>query len=167
MSARALLLSYCGLWAATVAGALLALAGAPLVTLGFPHDALDAGVATATRLLAHNAAVALWPLALVALGWPALGGAGLLADGLIAAHLLAHGLLVGSAVAQHPDTWRFLPNLPLEWLAIATPAAAWLHARTRLGTSVTSPVELAGIATACLAALAGAAVIETYLVPVT
>ena len=106
----------------------------------------------------------LWPLALVALGWPELPGARTAGDLLIAAQLLAHGLLIGTAIGQHPQLWRFLPHLPLEWLALAIPAAAWLTARTRPARPSRRRVPL--VAGAVLAALAGAAAIETYLTPV-
>jgi hypothetical protein len=169
MTARAVTITYAALWAATGAGAALTLAGIQLATTSAPRDALDPGAGTAVGLVAHNAAVALWPLALVLLGWPALPGVRRVGDGLIVAQLLTHGLLVGAALGEHHDTWRYLPHLPLEWLAIAAPAASWLTARTaRLSHPVmrrrVEPV-LAGAGV--LVVLLGAAAIETYLVPVT
>ena len=48
-------------------------AGAAITDPGdVPHDALAAPPRTALALLAHNAPVALWPLALIALGWHAI-----------------------------------------------------------------------------------------------
>jgi hypothetical protein len=155
---------YLALWLATAAGAALASAGVRLVVARAPRDALQPSLDTASGLLAHNALVALWPLALVAIGWPALAGARLVGDALIAAQLLAHGLIVGSALAQHPDMWRYLPHLPLEWLALAIPAAAWLTTRAHPARPAATTVAVA--AGACVAALLCAAALETYLVPV-
>jgi hypothetical protein len=169
MSARALGGSYAALWAATIAGAALARLGLDLAHVEPPHGAgLDPTVTTVGELVSHNTLIALWPLALVAIGWPALAGVRVLGDAVIAAQLLAHGLLVGSALGQHPHLWRYLPHLPLEWLAIAIPAGAWLTARSsrprRLATTTATGVLV--VAIAALAAVAGAAAIETYLVPV-
>jgi hypothetical protein len=170
MSARALACSYAALWLATIAGAGLAAVGARLHTVGVPRPALEPTLATVGELLAHNAVVALWPLALVAVGWPALAGVRVVADALIAAQLLAHGLLVGSALGQHPQIWRYLPHLPVEWLGLAIPAGAWLtarHPRPGRPDPVTAKRTLVlPAAAAGLAALAGAAAIETYLAPV-
>src|SRR5687768_12267424 len=95
MSARALTFSYLALWLATLTGAALAAVGARLRVVEAPRPALTSSFATVGELLEHNALVALWPLALVALGWPELPGARHAGDLLIAAQLLAHGLLVG------------------------------------------------------------------------
>jgi len=167
MTARALSGCYLALWAATGAGAALALAGVDVIAMPAPHDALESSLETVTELVSHNMPVVLWPLALVALGWPALTGVRCVGDGLIAAQLLAHGLQVGSALGQHPDSWRYLPHLPVEWLAIATPAAAWLTSRTATPARPTGTSLLAlTLASACLPVLLGAAAIETYLTPV-
>jgi hypothetical protein len=163
---RAALLSACtALWLATAAGAALALVGLRLASAGAPRDALAANPGTALALLAHNAPIALWPLALAALGWNALAGARSAGDVLIAAQLASHGLTVGSALRQHPDTWRYLPHLPLEWLGVAIPVAVWWSARNTARPPHTRG-DLALAATSCLAALTAAAAIETYLVPV-
>src|SRR5262245_54659571 len=94
-----------------------------------PHDALPATAATYGELLAHNVPVALWPAALVLIGWPYLRGVRQAGDAIISVQLLSHGLFVGVAVGARADLWRYLPHLPLEWLGLALPAAAWLHAR--------------------------------------
>lgn len=157
----ALGISLLAIWSATVVGAIAGLLGAG-ANHEAPHDALPATAATFTELIAHNAPVALWPLALVLIGWPALRGVRLLGDALVAAQLLGHGLLVGVALASYADLWRYLPHLPLEWLALALPAATWLDARRR-NSQPALPVGIA--ATACAAAMIGAAALETYLVP--
>jgi hypothetical protein len=154
--------TWIALWATTTLGAASAAAGIDALHTPPPRDALDARPATAISLLGHNALIALWPLALIATGWPTLRSVRWVGDALIAAQLLLHGLVVGGALASHPAMWRYLPHLPVEWLALAIPAAAWMNAR------LTPPVQrrqLAAATVATLAALTAAAVIETYAVP--
>jgi hypothetical protein len=154
--------AYLTLWAVTAAGATLGIAGVHMFAASAPHDALPATPGTAAALLAHNAPVALWPLALIALGWPRLRGARAAGHALVAGQLLAHGLMVGNALGQHPALWRYLPHLPLEWLALATPAGAWLA--TRRDTPA-SRQWLGHSLAAAVGVLALAAIVETYLVP--
>lgn len=150
---------YGALWASTAAGGALAELGVEL-TAGTPRDALPARLHVAAELFTHNALVALWPLVIAALGWPAIPIARAVADAAITGHLLGHGLLVGNALASHPDLWRYLPHLPVEWLALALPAAAWITARRS--------EDVAPLFTTSLTALvlAAAALLETYAVPI-
>lgn len=152
--------SYTALWAFTAAGALLAAAGLLELTSGAPRDALPARIGVAVDLTAHNAPVALWPVGLVAAGWAAIPVARTLGDVLVTAQLAGHGLLVGSALGAHPDLWRYLPHLPVEWLALTIPAAAWITARR----GDRMPLIAAGLLTGLL--VAGAALLETYAVPI-
>lgn len=158
-------LVYAALWVATLAGAALVQVGVVLRPVRPPRPSLEPGLGTVVELLGHNALVALWPVALVAIGWPALAGARQLGDVLIGTQLLAHGLLVGSALGQHPALWRFLPHLPLEWLGLAAPAAAWYAARVNAGHADDDVVGVVHVTCIVLVALAAAAVIETYLTP--
>lgn len=150
------------LWAATALGAASAAAGIDALRTPPPYDALDTTPATAMSLLGHNALIALWPVALIALGWPSLPGVRWVGDALVAAELLLQGLVVGGALASDPAMWRYLPHLPVEWLALAIPAAAWMNARIR---PAAQRRELAAASAATLAALTAAAVIETCAVP--
>jgi hypothetical protein len=136
------------------------------LTTGVPRDALPAEPGTVLELLAQNTPVAMWPLALVALGWPAIPAIRTLGDLLVVAQLLGHGLLVGAALAAHGGLWRYLPNLPLEWAAIAVPAGGWLTARARTGAVALDRRALmkAGALTGAL--LIAAAAVETYAVPI-
>ena len=155
--------SYLELWALTLAGLLAGRIGVRLSTIRPPRDALTAQPHTVLLLLAHNAPIALWPLALIALDWPRIPVARHVGDALIAGQLAGHGLFVGVAIAQQPTLWRYLPHLPLEWLALALPAAAWSAARR--GTPVRRE-DAARIALVAVAVLAAAALVETYLVPI-
>jgi hypothetical protein len=144
------------------AGALAERVGLRLITTPAPRDALAATPRTVLELVAHNLPVALWPVALIFLGWPALPVVRRVGDALVAGQLLGHGALVGNAVAQHPGLWRYLPHLPLEWLALALPAALWAQARA--GTTIrAAAIALVGLRVMLLLWLA--AIAETYLVP--
>ena len=152
-----------GLAASVVAGAVLAGVGVEVIVVGAPHDALTGAPATVLGLVRHNAVVALWPLALVWLGWPAIPVARTIGDALAAGQVLVHGAILGSALAQQPGLWRYLPHLPFELAALALPIAAWSAARR---TGEVKPTRLAGIAVAVLALVLVAAVLESYLVPI-
>jgi hypothetical protein len=143
-------------------GAVLAEAGARVITVGAPRDVLAATPQTVLELVAHNLPVALWPLALIVLGWPALPGARQAGDVLVGGQLLGHGAIVGNALVQQPGLWRYLPHLPVEWLALALPVAAWAQARAGRSFGVAGVVEAAGRVVMLLVL---AAVVETYLVP--
>ena len=156
--------SYLAITGATAAGALLGLAGIALINTRAPHDALTADASTALTLLRLNAIVALWPIALLAIGWHRIPFARRVGDTLVRAQLLGNGLVAGDALGQHPQLWRYLPHLPVEWLAIAIPVAAWVSAR-RASISYERQTLLA-VAVACLGALTVAAAVETYLVPI-
>lgn len=156
---RALFGTYALLWSATVIAAGASAAGLRLgAAVSAPHDALAPTVATAWSLLSHNAVVALWPLALVALGWPQIPAVRRAGDALVMAQLASHGATVGLALGAQPGLWRFLPHLPAEWVGIAAPGAAWFLARRGLGASR----ALAGVS---LSALLVAAALETWAVP--
>lgn len=153
---------YAGLWAATALGAGLAAVGGPaLLRVGTLRDALSPTLTTAVDLFGHNCVVAAWPLALVTVGWAGLRTAGVAVDILVATQVAVHGLLVGGAIGQRPELWRYLPHLPFEWLGIAVPAACWRLHRRGGGSS-----RATGASTAVsFSALLVAAALETWAVP--
>jgi hypothetical protein len=108
--------------------ALIALAlGAPPTT---PHDSIDPNGAAVVSLVLHNAAVAMVPLALLALGWDQTPILRNLADGLVAVLVIANGAVVGYAFARAGVALLpYLPHLPFEWTALAIPAGAWYSFR--------------------------------------
>jgi len=150
------------------AGALAALAVIAVPGLGHslypdaPRPALSGGAVATLELLAHNAPVALWPLALVLLGWHGIPVARRVGDGLIAAQLAIHGATIGAALATWPELARWLPHLPAEYAAIALPCAVWIAARRN---GCPTPSQLALLASATLALLAFAASLETWGTP--
>jgi hypothetical protein len=162
MSGRAAVTrAYAALWATAAAGAGISAAGIHILTVTAPRDALEPNVETAASLLAHNLPIALWPLALVALEWPQRRVTRVAGDALISGQLVVHGLIVGTALAQQPTLWRYLPHLPAEWLGLTLPAAGWLFARH---TTATRSRVLA-CALGSVAALTVAAALETWAVP--
>lgn len=144
-----------------LAAAAAALAGTAVWSVGTPHDALPATVTTTLELLLVNVPVAVTPLALIALRWHTIPIARGVADVLIAGNVTSNGLLVGGALGQQPELWRFLPHLPFEWLALSLPVAAWMLARR----DVLTGNRLGRLTTATLAALVLAAGLETWAVP--
>jgi hypothetical protein len=163
LASHPLLLVVVVLPAAALLGAAAAAAGKRLVVVPTPSDALPATAATAVALFAHNAGVALWPLAITTLQWPRMRVVRELGDTLVGAQLVGHGALIGNAILQQPALWRYLPHLPAEWLGIALPCAAWVAARYEHELAARHHLRVAAISVALLAI---AAVIETYLVPI-
>jgi hypothetical protein len=143
-------------------GAGLAVLGVAVVVVGPPHDALADTPANAIALFRHNLPIDLWPLALVWLGWPAIPVARSVGDALVTGQLVWHGALLGSALAQQPALWRYLPHLPFEYTALALPTAAWWHARRTAKPAATTMLTLT---LTVIGLLAAAAILETYLVP--
>jgi hypothetical protein len=156
---RMLTRAYASIWAATAAGAALGFLGLRLLNAAVPYDALIASPQTVLALMAANALIASWPLALLAVGWHRVTSLAGVADVLVRGQLLGNGLVVGNAIAQHPNLIRYLPHLPLEWVALSAPVAAWLAARAG------RPWPAANTVALTLAALLASGLVETYLVP--
>jgi hypothetical protein len=112
---------------AVVTGLVAQAAGAPSTT---PHDSIDANAAAVLSLLMHNAAVAMTPLGLLALGWDQIPIVKNLADGLVTVVIIVNGAVVGYAFARAGVALLpYLPQLPFEWTALAIPAGAWCSFR--------------------------------------
>lgn len=153
--------AYASLWVITALAALTAgLSGIAVVHVGTPRDTLDPSISTALDLALHNTQVALWPMALAALRWGDRPGTRWLGDALVGGQLLVHGSVVGGALGEQPDLWRYLPHLPCEWWGIALPAAGWSQARNG-----SPPARLALLAAASCLTLVVAAALETWAVP--
>jgi hypothetical protein len=162
---RSLTVAAAGLPVAAALGALAVLAVPGLGLALYPH-APNGGLAddaqAALALVAHNAAVALWPLCLVALDWHRIPRVCRLGDGLVAAQLAVNGASVGAAFATWPELIRWLAHLPAEWSALAIPCAAWISARRQ---PPPTQRQLVAAAVATLALLLLAAALETRTSP--
>ncbi len=159
--------------ALTVATALSALTvGALGPALQTPvHSLLDLRLSAAATpapslerafsLAAHNLPVTSWPLLLQAAGAQRSRRSEMVANTLLAATLGVNALLVGAAFGAYgPRLAWFVPQLPLEWAALAGGAAVWV---AREG-PVTSRGRAEAAATIAVLVLAAAA-LETYAVP--
>jgi hypothetical protein len=162
----AIRVAYAALWATTASGAAIAVVAGWPWPVGAPHLALAATPATAVALVTHNLPVAVWPLGLVAIGWACTPALRRFGDGLITGQVVAHGLIVGGALGQQPVLWRYLPHLPVEWLAIAAPVGSWLYARSRAD-GTPNRRQLLAVAGVTLLATTVAAGAETFLTPIT
>lgn len=163
--------SYGGVWLATLAAAaVVALAGPALqaparralgLTLSTRRNP-PPRLAHVLALAAHNIPIASWPLLLGVLGAHRHRLARHLADGLLSACILANTLPVGVALGAYGSALLpYLPQLPVEWAALALGAGGWLVQRRRALTAREGALCTALIA--CLLLLA--AVLETVAVP--
>ena len=146
--------------AATALSAILAWAAPALAPATPPHPTLRASAGDLASILINNLRVLAAPFILVAARFERTRVGQLAGDAVIAMILAGNGVAVGLALGR----WRsalipFIPQLPVEYLAAATAATAWLDARRRrTGTAVR-------IAAATVALTAAAAAIEVILTP--
>jgi hypothetical protein len=154
--------AFAALCSSALVTALIALAlGAPPAT---PHDSIDPNAAAVASLVLHNAAVAMVPLALLALGWDQIPIVKNLADGLVAVVVIVNGAVVGYAFARAgPALLPYLPHLPFEWMAVAIPAGAWFSFRLQPPVNRRSSLLRAVVPTAL--ALLIAALLEALATP--
>lgn len=164
---RTVLDIYVLLWAATVLVAVaVAALGAALIRhwLGLrlsPAATTAPSLLAVAGLAAHNLPVCGWPLLLTAAGADRGRRRRHFAHGMVVIAVAVNVSLVGAALGAYGTRLLpYVPQLPLEWLALAAGAAGWLCARTR---AALRGVRVAVALTA--AAVLGAAAIETYAVP--
>ncbi len=163
--------AYAGVWGATLAAAaIVALIGGGLARLTrqllelelSPAQTPPPQLSHVLALAAHNLPVAAWPLLLGLTGAGDHQYARRLADGLVVACLVANAAPVGAALGAYgPSVIAYIPQLPLEWAALALGYASWLTQRERPLRSQERLGLLAGI----LALLLAAATMETAVVP--
>jgi hypothetical protein len=169
--ARAFAYAYAGVWAATLSGWLaleLLGAGAQARARGLIGARLDASVNPPPRighvlgLAAHNLPIAAWPLLLAPIGAHRHRTARLGADALLAVVLILNAAPVGAALAAYGARLiAFVPQLPMEWAALALGAAAWLCQRKR----ALRPRQVLAVLGGIAALVAIAAALETVAVP--
>ena len=151
-----------GVLALTVLGALLALADPGLAGHTPPHPALDGTITEAVWILQNNLRVLAVPFLLAALRFPEsrLGrrGGDVIVAGLVAASTISVGIALGRWGQR---LLPYLPQLPLEWAALAIATSAWLTARH--GHAHARELAVLGATTAVL--LIGAATLETWCTP--
>lgn len=119
-------------------------------------------VAHVLALVAHNVPVCCWPLLLGVVGAHRNRVARRVADVLVAGGVIVNVLQVGVAFGAYGQPLlAFVPQLPLEWAALALGATGWLKHRCRPLT-VRHGISLVGLTGLLLVC---AAVIETFGVP--
>ena len=157
----------------------VALLGATAIAAGFelldpalfastaPHPTLVPSVGAAASIFATNLRVAVLPFLLIALRFQLGRVTALLGDVALAVVLAGNAVRVGLALGRWQDRLLpYLPHLPLEYLATAAAAAAWLDARRHLDRRPGEQLRAAaGYAALALALLATAASVEVLLTP--
>jgi hypothetical protein len=162
---------YAAVWLATLApAALVAIVGHPLVLtvrrwLGLVLSARENAPPTVEHVLmlaAHNIPIASWPLLLGVLGAHRSRPGRWFADGVGIVSMIANTLPVGAAFGAYGTALlAYVPQLPLEWAALALGVSGWLIQRRR---ALTVSAGL-GVFALVAVALVGAAVLETFAVP--
>jgi hypothetical protein len=163
--------AYAAVWLSTLAFALLVASGGGATQASlrkFIGARLDPAVNAPPELdrvltlAGHNLPIMAWPILLGVVGAHRSAGGRLAADGLVAAAVIANTAPVGGAlVAYGPALLPYLPQLPIEWAALALGSGAWMMQRRRpLARSEGFALfALTAAVTLC------AAVVETLAVP--
>lgn len=146
----------------TVLGFVLGLLAPGLAGSTRPHPALSGGVGEAASIAGTNARVLCAPFALCALGLASSPFGRRTGDLAMLALVALNTILVGLALGR----WRaellpYVPQLPVEWAALALATAAWLTGRH----GQTSWRRLAALAGATSLLVAYAAALETWWTP--
>jgi hypothetical protein len=168
---RTWLYAYAGVWTTTLTTtAVVGLVGRPLAAparrlLGLTltaHSNPSPQLGHVLALAAHNLPIASWPLLLGVLGAHHHRAATHVADGLLIACIIANTAPVGAALGAYGTALLpFIPQLPLEWGALALGASGWLAQRRAALTIRQGLAMLALIACALLCA----AIVESVGVP--
>jgi hypothetical protein len=163
--------AYAAVWLSTLAFALLVMSSGAATQASvrkFIGARLDPSVNAPPQLdhvlniAAHNLPIMAWPILLGVVGAHRSAGGRRAADSLVAAAIVANTAPVGAAlVADGPALLPYLPQLPIEWAALALGTSAWMMQRQR-------PLRRSeGVVLFVLTAAAAlcAAVLETVAVP--
>ena len=161
---RVAFLCWVTLAAATALGAGAAIAWPTLGPASRPHATVHPSLGAIASILLNNLRVLAAPFILTAARFGATRASRLGGDAIVATILFGNAVVVGLAVGR----WRgalipFLPQLPVEYLAAATAAAAWLDARRHA--PARGPQLAAANAVATIGLAAAAAAIEVLLTP--
>ncbi len=150
--------------AATALGAAAAIAWPVLGPATRPHAMLHPSVDAIASILLNNVRVLAAPFILAAARFGATRVSRLAGDAIVATILVGNAVAVGLALGR----WRealipFVPQLPIEYLAAATAAGAWIEVRR--DASLPAPRVAAMSAVATIGLAAAAAAVEVLLTP--
>jgi hypothetical protein len=159
--ARELVASYAVVWLLTAGGCLVGLLVPRLAPGGGPHPTLHGSVSDVVSILATNLRLFSIPFALAVLGFQGSRRARAFGDVLVGTVVTLNALRVGVALGRYgTELIPYIPQLPIEWLALALSTGAWIAAR--------HDAELQTLRTRALQTLlvaAAAAAIEALLTP--
>jgi len=162
LASRQLALAGGAVVALTALGAVLSSIDPRLAGATRPHATLTGSLGDALSILQNNARVLAAPFLLWLFGFPASRTGRLAGDVLVALLAAASAVPVGLELGRwHARLLPFLPQLPLEWAALAVAISAWLATRHNHA----QPLQLALLAALTLALLAAAAALETWATP--
>lgn len=148
-------------WLLTALGGLIGHLAPGLAPGGGPHPTLRGNVADLLSILAANLRLLAVPFVLALLGFQHSRRARGFGDLVVGAVVTLNALRVGLAIGRYgTDLIPYIPQLPVEWLALALSASAWMSARRGA-----QPRELRTTAPLTLLAAVTAAAIEALLTP--
>ncbi len=154
---------FAGLCALTAAGTALASVWPALAGTTAPHPTLHPTLGAIAAVVVTNVRVLALPFILALTRFGSSRTSRLTGDGLILGLLGANTISIGVALGR----WQgrllpYIPQLPVEYLAVATATAAWLDARRN---PATRPRVTGAYAVCTVVLLTIAAVIEVFLTP--
>lgn len=148
-------------WLLTAVGGLVGLLAPGLAPSGGPHPTLHGSVGDLLSILATNLRLLSVPFGLVVLGFQRNRHGRQFGDLLVGAVVAVNTIRVGLALGRYGNELiPYIPQLPVEWLALALSASAWMTARHGA-----QPGALRPRALQAFLATGGAAAIEALLTP--
>jgi hypothetical protein len=161
LHARLIAVAYAGMWVLTCLGAAIGSAAPGLAPGGQPHPTLHGTPADFASIAIANARVLSAPFLMALFRFQSDRRSRELGDLIVVVLLAGNALRVGLALGRDRGALLpYLPQLPIEWLAAALAAAAWMTLRT----GARNRTGLAYLA-AVLVLIAAAAAIETICTP--
>lgn len=150
-------------WLLNVAGVAAGRIAPELAPGGGPQPTLHGSVGDVMAILATNLRLLSVPFVLALLGFHRSGPARAFGDLLVGAMVAVNCLRVGLAVGCYGTRLiPYIPQLPIEWLALALSASAWIAARHGARSRLRS---LCTLAPQTFLAAAAAAAVEALLTP--
>lgn len=148
-------------WLLTALGCFIGRLAPGLAPGGGPHPTLRGTVDDALSILATNLRLLAVPFALALLGFQHSRRARGFGDLVVGAVVTINALGVGLAIGRYgTGLLPYIPQLPVEWLALSLSASAWMTARRGA-----QPRELRTTALLTLLTAVTAAAIEALLTP--
>lgn len=146
-------------------GVIVALVDPSLVSAGKPRAVLHPTLVAILSILATNLRVLAAPFVLAAFRFSSSRCGRVLGDLIVGGILVGNALWIGLALGRwQGQLIRFVPQLPLEYLAASTSATAWLDARWR-GTKRPDVRTSCSYAALAVLLLVSAAIVEVRATP--